>query len=121
MYNLLRPTEKYWVVLQLNFGTIASFYLPPSTKTSFSFNTVESRILQFIRDFRTEWTEITSGVVKVHVSYNNRPSFILLSKEPNEMEPVRFAFQYIVDQLIYYGTKEYTGESYFQLACLLFK
>jgi len=36
------------------------------------------------------------------------------------IDDLKFTFTYIVDQLIYYGTKEYSGESYFQLACLLF-
>jgi hypothetical protein len=46
-----RPSEKYWIVLQLNLGSIAHFYLPPSTKTSFSYNSLELKISGFLRDF----------------------------------------------------------------------
>jgi hypothetical protein len=36
------------------------------------------------------------------------------------LQQLNFQLIYIVDQLIYYGTREYTGETYFQLATLLF-
>jgi hypothetical protein len=49
VYNKDRPTEKYWLVLRLSFGRITNFQMPPSSKTSHAYDTLESQIVRFLK------------------------------------------------------------------------
>ena len=46
---------------------------------------------------------------------------LYLSTEQEEENVYLFTFVTIVDMLIYYGTREHSGDSYLQLGCLLFE
>ena len=106
IYNADRPSEKFWMILQISFGKFTLFHLPPTSKASQAYDTVEKHIIAFLCDMR-----VSSSKLK------------LMDDEAKRAAHVRQHFQltYILDQLVYYGTKEYTGETYFHLAILLFR
>ncbi|ORY06684.1 hypothetical protein LY90DRAFT_678342 [Neocallimastix californiae] len=104
IYNRKRPTEKVWIVLKLSFGNIIDFQSSSVQKSSYK--ALECRIIRLLR-------EINRYVESIKCS----------TKEVNSGSSIAnlyFKYHYIVDQLIYYGTREHSGDESFHLAILVF-
>jgi len=104
IYNKKRPTEKVWIVLKMSFGNIIDFQSSSVQKSSY--NALECRIIRLLRDIN-RYIETIKGTTKdLNASVNASNLY--------------FKYHYIVDQLIYYGTREHSGDESFRLAILLF-
>ncbi|OUM65110.1 hypothetical protein PIROE2DRAFT_7914 [Piromyces sp. E2] len=104
IYNKKRPTEKVWIVLKMSFGNIIDFQSSSVQKSAY--NALECRIIRLLREIN-RYIETTKGTMKdVNSSVNTANLY--------------FKYHYLVDQLVYYGTREHSGDESFRLAILLF-
>ena len=104
IYNKKRPTEKVWIVLKMSFGNIIDFQSSSVQKSAY--NALECRIIRLLREIN-RYIENNKGTVKdINSSVNTTNLY--------------FKYHYLVDQLVYYGTREHSGDESFRLAILLF-
>lgn len=99
VYNKQRPSEKRFIIVKLSFGY--HYYFQLATCSRASFFALEGYVIRLIRD----------------IDSLDIFRFDALLEERDELF---FIFRYTCDQLVFYGTREYAGEVYLQLANLLF-
>ncbi|ORX51768.1 hypothetical protein BCR36DRAFT_582810 [Piromyces finnis] len=109
IYNKKRPTEKVWIVLKMSFGNIIDFQSSSVQKSAY--NVLECRIIRLLREIDRYIEVSKSSTLKDHSNSNN--AMVNTSN-------LYFKYHYLVDQLIYYGTREHSGDESFRLAILLF-
>jgi hypothetical protein len=115
VYNKDRLFEKYLVTLRLYIGdnrywSTTEYTLAPYNRTSHAYQMLEEHITHFLFKVRSkglfDGENITSNA----------------SIEPTKTENQGLYFEYcvLVDQLLYYSGRLNSGETFFQLANLLF-
>ncbi|KAI8917062.1 hypothetical protein DFJ77DRAFT_331406 [Powellomyces hirtus] len=103
-YNRKRPREKSFVVLKLSLGHMTDFQSASGSRHSYA--AIESHIVKLLRDLDNHPEALTES--------DSSATLNMDASEPY------FRFVYVVDQLIYYGTREHAAENYAHLAQLLF-
>ncbi|KAI9329352.1 hypothetical protein BDR26DRAFT_729799 [Obelidium mucronatum] len=103
IYNRKRPSEKYWIVIKLSFGHLTQFQV--ATGSRHSYIVLEGQIIRLLREINANDT-----VFNVLVD---------VSTEANNAAEIYFRYMHIVEDLIYFGTREQAAD-YLQLAGLLF-
>ncbi|KAJ3156718.1 hypothetical protein HDU86_003942 [Geranomyces michiganensis] len=103
VYNRRRPREKSFVVVKLSLGHMTEFQSASGSRHSYA--AIESHIIKLLRDLDNH----PENIQEEDVVTNNMDS----------SEPY-FRYVYVVDQLVYYGTREHAAENYAHLAQLLF-
>lgn len=93
--------------MRLSLGYLSAFQTGSGSKVSY--NILESHTVRLIRDIHANAPFVFASP---EVSSNGDKAMV---------DTLSFQYLYIVDQLIFYGTREQAGENYLQLANLLFK
>ena len=100
IYNKKRPLEHHFIQLKLSFGQSRHFQFASCSRSSFI--GLEQNTVKLLREF-DYFHGFFQGVFDLQVE--------------NELY---FRFVYISDQLVYYGTREHSGDNYLLLAKLMF-
>ncbi|KAJ3076202.1 hypothetical protein HDU98_005086 [Podochytrium sp. JEL0797] len=109
VYNKKRPSEKYWVVLKLSFGHLTQFQV--ATGSRHSYIVLEGQIIRLLREINAN-ESVFNVLVDASTEANNH--------QGNEKAAeLYFRYMHIVEDLIYFGTREQAAD-YLQLAGLLF-
>ncbi|KAJ3175580.1 hypothetical protein HDU87_006077 [Geranomyces variabilis] len=103
VYNRRRPREKSFIVVKLSLGHMTEFQSASGSRHSYA--AIESHIIKLLRDLDNH----PENIQEDDVVTNNMDS----------SEPY-FRYVYVVDQLVYFGTREHAAENYAHLAQLLF-
>ncbi|ORY49611.1 hypothetical protein BCR33DRAFT_713934 [Rhizoclosmatium globosum] len=107
IYNKKRPSEKYWIVLKLSFGHLNHFQV--ATGSRHSYIVLEGQIIRLLREIHAN-DSVFNVLVDVSTEAN-------VGNE--KAAEIYFRYMHIVEDLIYFGTREQATD-YLQLAGLLF-
>ncbi|KAJ3290798.1 hypothetical protein HK104_006518 [Borealophlyctis nickersoniae] len=111
LYGKQRPTEKHFISLRLSFGHLTQFHTASGSRRSHGL--LESEIVKLLR-------EMDASPLVLLILPDPNSDNLESKKLSDKSSELYFKYTYIVDQLIYYGTREHAAEPYLQLANLLF-
>lgn len=127
VYNQLDSTEKFYVTLRISLGkTLFHFYMVSASKSTFAYNALEYRVVEFLRNVNAQWPVLAGVTSLAEVSLSwmcgtpHCPSHACHRRQFH-VQPLLFQFAYIVDTLVYAGTRDNVGENYLHLGSLLFR
>ncbi|KAI8840409.1 hypothetical protein BJ741DRAFT_706290 [Chytriomyces cf. hyalinus JEL632] len=107
LYNKKRPSEKFWIVLKLSLGHLNHFQV--ATGSRHSYLALEGHIVRLLREINAN-PSVFNVLVDISTEAN-------VGNE--KAAEVYFRYLHIVEDLIYFGTREQASD-YVQLAALLF-
>ncbi|KND01233.1 uncharacterized protein SPPG_04324 [Spizellomyces punctatus DAOM BR117] len=110
IYNRRRPKERRFIVLKLSLGYLTEFQSASGSR--YSYGALEHHIVRLLKEFDSFPDLIGESESAFQMTH---PEIVM-----DKTSEAFFRFTYIVDQLVYYGTREHAAENYAHLAQLLF-
>ncbi|KAJ3343041.1 hypothetical protein HDU93_000211 [Gonapodya sp. JEL0774] len=105
--NKRRPTERFWITVRLTFGRFGEFHVASMSQPTFSI--LQENVFRLVCDAHANVDSFAHALVSTESSEASRVRHLLVR------------CQYLVDELVFLGTREQAGESCLILGNLLFK
>jgi hypothetical protein len=128
LYNQINQAEKRFITVRINVGkALTNFYFLAVSKTTFVYNALEYRVAEFLQNVNAQWDVVIAATslpnVCTYISEMRicEPVYLYLCLLQYNLQPLLFGFAYIVDMLVYMGTRDNVGENYLRLGSVLFR
>jgi hypothetical protein len=109
--------------LRLSLGHLQDFFSAPGPRVKFPFTTLEGRIVKFLRGFVIFFERLRADF---RIASRKRDASFLealqhsVAAQTLNIESLEFMYNYLTDELIFFGAKRQVGKFVIELATLLF-